>query len=126
MYYKPRIDREILQQHSEGLIGTSACLAGEVARFILAGRMKEAAQSIDSFKTIFAPGDFYLEIADHGIPQQRTVAVELLKYGKEFGLKIVATNDVHYLSLIHKMCIRDRRVAGALAEGLFTDEARGG
>jgi DNA polymerase-3 subunit alpha len=101
MYYKPRIDKEILAQYSEGLIGTSACLAGEVARGILAGRMKEAEHSIDSFKTIFAPGDFYLEIADHGIPQQRTVAAELLKYGKEFGLKIVATNDVHYLRKEH-------------------------
>ncbi len=97
MYYKPRIDKEILAQHSEGLIGTSACLAGEVARHIMAGRNKEAAQSIDTFKSIFAPGDFYLEIADHGIPQQKAVATELLRYAKEFGLKIVATNDVHYV-----------------------------
>ena len=55
MYYKPRIDKEILAQHAEGLIGTSACLAGEVARYIMAGRTKEAAESIDSFKSIFAP-----------------------------------------------------------------------
>jgi DNA polymerase-3 subunit alpha len=97
MYYKPRIDKDILSKLSEGLIGTSACLAGEVARNIMAGRAKEAEKSIDDFKNIFAPGDFYLEIADHGIPQQRQVATELLKYGKQFGLKIVATNDVHYL-----------------------------
>lgn len=101
MYYKPRIDKELLAQHSEGLIGTSACLAGEVARHIMAGRTKEAECSIDTFKTIFAPGDFYLEIADHGIPQQHAVAAELLKYGKQFGLKIVATNDVHYLRKEH-------------------------
>ncbi|MCE0484621.1 MAG: DNA polymerase III subunit alpha [Methylacidiphilales bacterium] len=101
MYYKPRIDKEILAQHAEGLIGTSACLAGEVARHITAGRMKDAEKSIDEFKSIFAPGDFYLEIADHGIPQQHTVAEELLKYGKKFGLKIVATNDVHYLRKEH-------------------------
>jgi DNA polymerase-3 subunit alpha len=101
MYYKPRIDKEILAQHSDGLIGTSACLAGEVARHIMAGRMKEAGQSIDSFKTIFAPGDFYLEIADHGIPQQRAVATELFKYAKQFGLKIVGTNDVHYVRKEH-------------------------
>lgn len=101
MYYKPRIDKEILAQHSEGLIGTSACLAGEVARNIIAGRAKEAEKSIDDFKNIFAPGDFYLEIADHGIPQQRAVAAELLKYGKQFGLKIVATNDVHYVLKEH-------------------------
>jgi DNA polymerase-3 subunit alpha len=101
MYYKPRIDKEILAQHAEGLIGTSACLAGEVARHITAGRLKDAEQSIDTFKTIFAPGDFYLEIADHGIPQQRVVATELLKFGKQFGLKIVATNDVHYVRQEH-------------------------
>jgi DNA polymerase-3 subunit alpha len=100
-YYKPRIDKEILARHAEGLIGTSACLAGEVARHIMAGRAKDAEASIDSFKTIFAPGDFYLEIADHGIPQQRQVAVELFKYAKQFGLKIVATNDVHYVLKDH-------------------------
>ena len=101
MYYKPRIDKEILARHQEGLIGTSACLAGEVARHIMAGRAKDAAKSIDDFKNIFAPGDFYLEIADHGIPQQHAVAAELLKYAKQFGLKIVATNDVHYVLKDH-------------------------
>ncbi len=100
-YYKPRIDKKRLAEHSEGLIGTSACLAGEVARSIVAGRAKEAEASIDSFKNIFAPGDFYLEIADHGVPQQRTVITELLKYAKQFGLKIVATNDVHYVRQEH-------------------------
>ena len=101
MYYKPRIDKEMLAQHAEGLIGTSACLAGEVARHIMAGRAKDAEKSIDEFKKIFAPGDFYLEIADHGVPQQHVVAAELLKYGKQFGLKIVATNDVHYVRKEH-------------------------
>jgi DNA polymerase-3 subunit alpha len=101
MYYKPRIDKDVLAQLSDGLIGTSACLAGEVARHIMAGRMKDAEKSIDDFKNIFAPGDFYLEIADHGIPQQHAVAAELLKYGKQFGLKIVATNDVHYVLKDH-------------------------
>jgi DNA polymerase-3 subunit alpha len=101
MYYKPRIDKRRLAQYREGLIGTSACLAGEVARNIMAGRAKDAEKSIDDFKNIFAPGDFYLEIADHGIPQQHAVAAELLKYGKQFGLKIVATNDVHYVLKDH-------------------------
>jgi DNA polymerase-3 subunit alpha len=101
MYYKPRIDKEILAAHAEGLIGTSACLAGEVARHITAGRLKDAEQSIDSFKQIFAPGDFYLELADHGIPQQRALTTELLKYSKLFGLKLVATNDVHYVRKEH-------------------------
>jgi len=101
MYYKPRIDKKRLAQYRDGLIGTSACLAGEVARHIMAGRMKDAEQSIDDFKNIFAPGDFYLEIANHGVPQQMTVATELLKFGKQFGLKIVATNDVHYVKKEH-------------------------
>jgi DNA polymerase-3 subunit alpha len=100
-YYKPRIDKEILSQHNKGLVGTSACLAGEVARHIMAGRPKDAEKSIDDFKNIFAPGDFYLEIADHGVPQQKTVIAELLKYSKQFGLKIVATNDVHYVRKEH-------------------------
>ncbi len=101
MYYKPRIDKAHLAQLSEGLIGTSACLAGEVARHLMAGRTKDAEKSIDDFKNIFAPGDFYLEIADHGIPQQKQVAAELLKLGKKFDLKIVATNDVHYVKKEH-------------------------
>ena len=101
MYYKPRIDKEILAQHAEGLIGTSACLAGEVARHITAGRLKEAERSIDAFKSIFAPGDFYLEIADHGIPQQKVVAAEIVKLARQFDLKIVATNDVHYVRKEH-------------------------
>ena len=101
MYYKPRIDKDILAQYSAGLIGTSACLAGEVARHIMAGRAKDAENSIDAFKNIFAPGDFYLEIADHGIPQQKQVATELFKYAKQFDLKIVATNDVHYVLKDH-------------------------
>ena len=100
-YYKPRIDKQRLREHSEGLIGTSACLAGEVARHIMAGRARDAEASIDTFKNIFAPGDFYLEIADHGIPQQKQVAAELRRYAKDFGLKLVATNDVHYVRQEH-------------------------
>jgi DNA polymerase-3 subunit alpha len=101
LYYKPRISKDLLRAHRRGLVGTSACLAGEVARAIMSGRSKEAEASIGSFKEIFEPGDFYLEIADHGIPQQKTVATELRKYSKQFGLKIVATNDVHYLHKEH-------------------------
>jgi DNA polymerase-3 subunit alpha len=100
-YYKPRIDKHLLAQHAEGLIGTNACLAGEVARHIMAGRLKDAEKSIAEFKDIFAPGDFYLEIADHGVPQQKQVAAELLKFSKHFGLKMVATNDVHYVLKDH-------------------------
>jgi DNA polymerase-3 subunit alpha len=100
-YYKPRIDKEILARHSKGLIGTSACLKGEVAQAILQNYPKEAEKSIDDFRNIFAPGDFYLEVADHGLDAQRQVARELRKYGRQFGLKLVATNDVHYVKKEH-------------------------
>jgi DNA polymerase-3 subunit alpha len=101
MYHKPSIDKEILSQHSEGLIGISVYFEGEVARHILAGREKEAEQSVETFKSMFAPGDFYLEIADHGLPQERRVAEGMLKCGKQFGVKVLATNDVHYLRKEH-------------------------
>ena len=100
-HYKPCIDKKRLREHAEGLIGTSACLAGEVARHIMAGRTKEAEASIESFMNIFAPGDFYLEIADHGVPAQKQVMAAHLGYGKRYGLKIVATNDVHYVRKEH-------------------------
>jgi DNA polymerase-3 subunit alpha len=100
MHYKPRIDKKGLAELKEGLICTSACLAGEVARHIIGGRAKEAEASIAWFKDQFGE-DFYLEIADHGIPQQKVLIAELLKYSKRFGLKIVATNDVHYVKKEH-------------------------
>ncbi len=100
MHYKPRIDKKGLAELKEGLICTSACLAGEVARHIIGGRAREAEASIAWFKDQFG-ADFYLEIADHGIPQQKVLIAELLKYSKQFGLKIVATNDVHYVKKEH-------------------------
>jgi DNA polymerase III subunit alpha len=100
-YYKPRIDKETLAKYAKGLIGTSACLKGEVAQAILHGQPRDVEKSIDDFKQIFDPGDFYLEIADHGLEEQHQVARELKKYSKQFGLKLVATNDVHYIKKEH-------------------------
>ncbi len=100
-YYKPRVDKEILAQHSEGIIATSACLKGEVAQGILAGQPQKAEKSIDDFCQIFGKENFYLELADHGLAQQQTVIRELQRYSKQFGLPLVATNDVHYVKKEH-------------------------
>jgi DNA polymerase-3 subunit alpha len=100
-HYKPRIDKEILARHSEGLIGTSACLKSEIAQAILDNRPEDARRSIGEFKDLFAPGDFYLEIHNHGIEAQRTVLRRYTEWSKEFGLKLVAANDVHYVKAEH-------------------------
>jgi DNA polymerase III subunit alpha len=97
-YYKPRIDKEVLSQHSEGLIGMSACLKGEVPYYLSRGMSEEAEQALKQYSDIFGPHNFYLELMDHGIPEQKTVNKELIKFHKKFGLKLVATNDAHYLN----------------------------
>ncbi|MBF0593811.1 MAG: DNA polymerase III subunit alpha, partial [Candidatus Omnitrophica bacterium] len=96
-YYKPRIDKDVLARHAKGLIGLSACLKGEVASRLNAGKYDEALRAADDYRTIFAPGDFYLETMDHGIPEQKMVNEGLLKLSRELNLPLVATNDVHYL-----------------------------
>jgi DNA polymerase-3 subunit alpha len=100
-YYRPRIDKEILAQHSKGLIGLTACLKGEVAQNINAGQLQRARDVIDEFRNIFEPGDFYLEIHDHGIEEQRHVARMLRQWSSELDLPLVASNDVHYLMKQH-------------------------
>ena len=96
-YYKPRIDRGILAEHSDGLIALSGCLASEIPVAIREERLKEARDRIDWFKQIFGPERFYLELQNHGIPEQAVVNRSLIPWAKEFGLKLVATNDVHYV-----------------------------
>ncbi|MDD3397630.1 MAG: DNA polymerase III subunit alpha [Clostridia bacterium] len=96
-YYKPRIDYEVLAKHSKGLICLSACLAGHIPQFILQGRKEEAEALALKMKNMFEPGDFYLEIQDHRIPEQRQCNIELMQIGEKFGIKLVATNDVHYV-----------------------------
>lgn len=96
-YYKPRIDYNVLEKHSEGLICLSGCLAGHIPQFILQGRKDEAEALALKLKNMFNAEDFYLEIQDHKIPEQREVNVALLQIGEKLGIKLVATNDVHYI-----------------------------
>ena len=95
-YYKPRVDRELLMEHHEGIIALSACLAGEVATLLRRGFYEEAKKAAMELSGIFGEGNFFLELQDHGIPEQRTVNQGLLRMSKETGLPLVATNDVHY------------------------------
>ncbi|MCK5706166.1 MAG: DNA polymerase III subunit alpha [Candidatus Aureabacteria bacterium] len=96
-YYKPRIDKDILSKHSEGLIGMSACLKGEIPYLLSHEMHEEAEQAIKQYVDIFGKEDFYLELMDHGIKEQKIVNKELLRLGKKFNLQTVATNDSHYL-----------------------------
>ncbi|NTW35930.1 MAG: DNA polymerase III subunit alpha, partial [Syntrophobacteraceae bacterium] len=96
-YYKPRIDKEILRQHSEGLIALSACLKGEVASHLLKNQAEHARRAAREYAEIFGPDGFYLELQANGLPEQAIVNDGLIALGKELGLPLVATNDCHYL-----------------------------
>ena len=96
MYYFPRIDRELISQHAEGLICTSACLRGEVNDHLLHGREEAAREAAGFYKDLF-PGRYYLELQDHGIEEDKQVIPRVIALSKEMGLPLVATNDVHYL-----------------------------
>ncbi len=95
-YYRPRVDMEVLQQYHEGIIALSACLAGEVPRFIQKGMLEEAKECALKYQACFGKGNYFLELQDHGIDMQTTVNMELLKMSKELDIPLVATNDVHY------------------------------
>ena len=95
-YYKPRVDMEVLQTYHEGIIALSACLAGEVQRYIIKGLHEEAKKAALKYESCFGKGNFFLEMQDHGIPEQKLVNTELLKLSKETGIELVVTNDVHY------------------------------
>lgn len=95
-YYKPRIDYDILKQYSEGIIALSACLGGEVASNVRRGFYEEAKNAALKLRDIFGEGNFFLELQDHGIPEQRTVNQGLVRMSNETGIPLVATNDVHY------------------------------
>ena len=96
-YYKPRIDKEILAQHSKGLIGLSACLKGEIGYQLRQGNFNAALKEADDYLQIFERENFYLELMDHGIPDQKIVNEGIVKIAKELNIPVVATNDVHYL-----------------------------
>jgi DNA polymerase-3 subunit alpha len=97
-YYKPRIDKEILAAHSEGLIAMSGCLASEIPDWIMKDQLDKARDAVDFFKQTLGAENFFLELQNHGIPEQTKVNSHLIKWAKEFGLKLVATNDVHYIN----------------------------
>ena len=95
-YYKPRVDLSLLEKYHEGIIALSACLAGEVARFLTRGMYEDAKKAALRYQDIFGQGNFFLELQDHGIPEQQNVNQQLLKMHRETGIELVATNDVHY------------------------------
>ena len=95
-YYKPRVDKEVLRTYSEGIIALSACLAGEVQRYISKGLYDEAQNKALEYEEIFGKGNYFLELQDHGIPEQAFVNQKLMQMSEELGIELVATNDVHY------------------------------
>ena len=100
-YYKPRIDKELIQQCGGGLIALSGCLASEIPDLIMKDQLDKARDTIDWFKQTLGAENFYLELQNHGIPEQAKVNKHLIPWAKEFGLKLVATNDVHYVEKEH-------------------------
>lgn len=96
-YQKPRIDKKLLEKHSEGLICLSACLAGEIPQLLLNGDYEGAKEAALWFENLFGKGNYYIEIQDHGIEEQKTVLPRLVNLSRETGIPLVATNDVHYI-----------------------------
>ncbi len=97
-YYKPRVDTEVLEKYHEGIIALSACLAGDVARSFLQGNDEKAKEYAIKYAEIFGKDNFYIELQDHDIPEQKQVNVKLINLAKELNLKMVATNDIHYVN----------------------------
>ena len=96
-YYKPRVDDEVLRTYHEGIIALSACLAGEIPRYLSRGMYEEACKSAQKYRDIFGSDNFFLELQDHGIPAQRTVNQGLMRMSQELQIPLVATNDCHYI-----------------------------
>ena len=95
-YYKPRVDYEVLETYHEGIIALSACLAGEIPRYLVRGMYEQGKQAALRYQKIFGRGNFFLELQDHGIPAQKTVNQQLLRLSQDTGIELVATNDSHY------------------------------
>jgi DNA polymerase III subunit alpha len=115
-YHRPRIDKDLLAERSEGLIGLSGCLAGETARLLLAGHEAKAADAIATYRDIFGPGAFYLELQDHGLADQKKVNPLLVGLSGRLEVPLVATNDLHYTERDHGrphdilLCIQQQKV----------------
>jgi DNA polymerase-3 subunit alpha len=112
VYYKPRMDKDILAKHAKGLIGTSGCLKGEVSGHLLRGNFEAALKATEEYRQIFERGHYYIELMDHGIMEQKKVNEELIKIAQKLDLPLVASNDVHYIeqtqSIAHEtlLCIQ--------------------
>jgi len=96
-YYRPRIDKELLAAHSKGLVGLSGCMNSELCQRILRGDLKGAREVAAEFRDLFEPGEFFVELQDQGLPEQRTLIPELVRIARDLRLPLVATNDVHYV-----------------------------
>lgn len=96
-YYRPRVDKELLRKFREGIIALSGCIAGEIPKHIIAGKIEKAKKAIEEYIDIFGRNNFFLELQDSGIPEQKRVNEELIKLSGEYNIPVVATNDVHYL-----------------------------
>ena len=121
-YYKPRIDKDLLAAHSSGIVALSGCLASEIPELILADQFHRAREMIDWFKQTLGPENYFLELQNHGLPEQAKVNRQLIPWAKEFGLKLVATNDVHYVEKAHSHAHDCLICIGTQA--LLTDEKR--
>ncbi len=97
-YYKPRVDMEVLEQYHEGIIALSACLAGEVARYLQRNLYEEAKAAAERYRGVFGDGNYFLELQDHGIPLQKQVNQGLFRLSRELNIPLVATNDCHYIN----------------------------
>ena len=121
-YYNPRIDKQILRERSEGLIGLSACLGGEIAQTMLKQGVSEAEKVALEYKSLFAPGDFYLELMPNGLPEQDQINDEYRRMGPKLGIPMVATNDCHY---VHRTDAKAHEVLMAIQSGkTIADEKR--
>src|SRR2546425_745078 len=115
-WHRPRIDKELLAERSGGLIGLSGCLASETARLLLSGQERKAHEVAGTYRDILGPDGFYLEVQDHGLPEQRQVNPELVDLSKATGIPLVATNDIHYTERDHArphdvlLCIQQQKV----------------
>ena len=97
-YYKPRIDKDILRQYSKGLVGSSACLSSPINRMALLGSEEQLRDEIVEYNDIFEPGSFFLELQNHGLQEQEVILEKIPPLAKEYGIPLIATNDVHYLA----------------------------
>ncbi len=96
MYYKPRIDEELIRQYSGGLVCLSACIAGQLPSLLMEGKTAEAEKLVRDYRGIFGPENYYIELQDHGIPEQKEAAVKLIDIARRLGVPMVVTNDIHY------------------------------